>query len=713
MDVREDLLYIVDLLHSTKRKQWHIILKKLTKVFGAEEALIVELNKDKAFCVLSSSSRTVNRRIIGNDPVSLSTVRSKAVIHISDYQSSKLSMPYWKKRNLKSIISLPLWYGDEVFGALQLLNFSHTREFSNTEIELLRRICKVISLAMMLEKTRESHGKTIAIETNQMKLIYGGRIPSGYKNREFSRWIKSYLLKLLKTIDAEAAGFIAPKENIYVAISRKNRKTNIISYSVDERVKNLISYRLYTEGIKEMKLLKDIRKINMPLSDFIKENGIQSAAFLPVVANNETVAIFSLGFREKNKPTKSYQLFMNTVAVYLLFIIDTCKNLHSVNSLLSDMEENFIESFVLMMEARDIYTKGHSQRVALYAKYIAQSLGLPRYEVDSLYTAGILHDIGKMGIPDAVLLKPRKLSEEEFKIMQYHPEFSYQIIKNISRFEEIALYVRYHHERCDGSGYPEGLKCPEIPLGARILAVADVFDAVTTDRPYRKALSPNEAVSMLISSEQLFGKDLIKHSIGALKKGFLSAEIAEKESRGFMPEEIDRIRREIFTKDFMTGLLGLRSFMERLSEKISAQEPFTLFRVDIKDLSSINHRYSMELGDRIIMFTAQALKGISNIELRARVQADVFYFTYSGTENLIEFSSHIKETLKLFVIKKLSDLELDLQTWEKMIDFYITFSEYAPGKFPEDLMYECQQLKKRIKAVAGGKDVSQHYNRLF
>ncbi len=713
VDRSSELLHIVDLLHTTKKKQWHLILKKLTRIFDAEEAFFVELDKDHVVCSLSSRNIIKHYKKIGHDPVALLTIKNRSTVQLANYSSSSIASSYWIKRGLKSILSVPVWYGDELFGALQLATFKHTRTFKDEEIELIEKISKVISLAMRLERDRERHGKTLAIEISQMQFIYENKIPTGYKNEEFSQWIERYINRLLRTTQAQVAAFIMPQEEIYIAISRYKPETNLISYSVDDRVEDLVIYKLFKRNIREILLLDDLEERNIGKSEFAKRNNVHSAIFLPVVINNKTMAIFSLGFKEKHKLTKSHRIFLHTVAVYLMFAIETCKNLHSVNSLLSEMEERFIESFVLMMEARDVYTKGHSQRVAIYARNIAKAMGLSKQDQIGIYTAGILHDIGKMGIPDAILLKPRKLSDEEYRIMQYHPEFSYQIIKNIERFKDIAYLVRYHHERCDGSGYPEGLKCSEIPLGAKILAIADVFDAVTTDRPYRKALSPDDAIELLTSNEHLFDKEITSKAIEPLKEAFKSREVTEEAYRRFMPEKVDRMRMEIFTRDFMTGLLSMRSFVEKLGTKISQQIPFSVFRVDIKDLSLINHRYSMEVGDKFITYTAQALRQLEDTEAIARTQADVFYFIYNGKMQNTEFAHLAKEHLKSYVVEKLAETELDLKTWEKMVDFYVTFSEYAPGKLPEDMMYECQQYKKEIKAIAEGKDVTEHHNGLF
>ena len=142
-------------------------------------------------------------------------------------------------------------------------------------------------------------------------------------------------------------------------------------------------------------------------------------------------------------------------------------------------------TLVSLIDLRDRYTGSHSGRVANYSRDIAMQLGLTDTETDSIVLAASLHDIGKIGVPDHVLLKPGKLTDDEFGWIKKHPEYGWMALRNVEGFEQESLMVLHHHERLDGRGYPAGLRGSEIPLGSRIIAVADSFDALTTDRPYR------------------------------------------------------------------------------------------------------------------------------------------------------------------------------------------------------------------------------------
>ncbi len=149
------------------------------------------------------------------------------------------------------------------------------------------------------------------------------------------------------------------------------------------------------------------------------------------------------------------------------------------------------------LEAKDPYTRGHSERVGAASRSLAQALGLPLHEAEMIGQAGLLHDIGKIGVPEAVLRKHGALDEDEWALMRKHPLIGAQIIAPFEFFAGGAVTIRHHHERCDGSGYPDGLAGEAIPIGARVVAVADVFDALTSDRPYRAALPQEAALDYL------------------------------------------------------------------------------------------------------------------------------------------------------------------------------------------------------------------------
>jgi putative nucleotidyltransferase with HDIG domain len=155
-------------------------------------------------------------------------------------------------------------------------------------------------------------------------------------------------------------------------------------------------------------------------------------------------------------------------------------------------------TLAVILDARDPYTKRHSENVTRYSVAIAKEIGFSSAEVETIRRAGLLHDIGKIGIRDDVLLKPGKLTPEEFEQIKVHPVKGQEIVSSLPFLKDVAGLVRHHHERYDGKGYPDGKFGEDIELGSRIMAVSDSFDAMTTDRPYRKRLSLKEAITELI-----------------------------------------------------------------------------------------------------------------------------------------------------------------------------------------------------------------------
>jgi len=174
------------------------------------------------------------------------------------------------------------------------------------------------------------------------------------------------------------------------------------------------------------------------------------------------------------------------------------KSLLHMKSLHDELEnsENILFSLVQALEAKDVYTRGHSERVATLATDIAKNMNVPSKEIDIIQKGGLLHDIGKIGVKEDVLLKPGRLTDEEMKHVQTHTKIGYDICAHLKSLEESLPCIRSHHERIDGNGYPDGLKGEQIPLRGQIMAVADAFDSMTTDRPYRKGMEKETVVKI-------------------------------------------------------------------------------------------------------------------------------------------------------------------------------------------------------------------------
>ena len=159
--------------------------------------------------------------------------------------------------------------------------------------------------------------------------------------------------------------------------------------------------------------------------------------------------------------------------------------------------ETVLFSLALSIEAKHPYTEGHCARLSKYSVELASALGLPEDQRVALRRAGVVHDVGKVAVPESILLKPGRLTPEERKIMEQHPIVGERICAPLRSFRQVLPIIRHHHEKLDGSGYPDGLKGDAIPITARIMTTVDVYDSLTTDRPYRSALSSEQAFSII------------------------------------------------------------------------------------------------------------------------------------------------------------------------------------------------------------------------
>ena len=246
-----------------------------------------------------------------------------------------------------------------------------------------------------------------------------------------------------------------------------------------------------------------LRKLSSTIDEGeLKELESEYQVKIDVKANNE-IGILSDRFREMADTLK-----------------EKIKQLQQAAQENRELFKGSIKTLAAAIDAKDPYTRGHSERVTEYSLTIAKELGLSQEDLDNLENAALLHDIGKIGIKDEILQKPGDLTEEEFKIMKLHPEFGAKIIEQIPKLKPSVDGVRYHHERLDGSGYPAGLKGAQIPFAARIIAVADAFDAMTTERPYQKPFTPIAAIDRLkfLTEKGKFDAKIVNALIRAYNK---------------------------------------------------------------------------------------------------------------------------------------------------------------------------------------------------
>jgi putative nucleotidyltransferase with HDIG domain len=264
---------------------------------------------------------------------------------------------------------------------------------------------------------------------------------------------------------------------------------------------------------------KKIKNIKTYLLNKYTTIKIDNDYYIPLAVKNNLVGVIEIAASERvntmdKNITKVFLVQLSIIIKNKIMEFETRKK-----------SFNIIRSLSEAIEAKDIYTRGHSERVMKYGIKIAEKMNLDEEYIEKIKYAGILHDVGKIGIPENILQKNGGLTEEEYAIIKTHPEKGAKILSHMSSLKEITEIVRYHHERIDGKGYPEGLEGDKIPLGARILAIADTFDAMTSDRPYRKGL-PLEIVKseILTNKNKQFDGEIAELLIEMLEKKEIEVE---------------------------------------------------------------------------------------------------------------------------------------------------------------------------------------------
>ncbi len=272
-------------------------------------------------------------------------------------------------------------------------------------------------------------------------------------------------------------------------------KRKAIKGKQDETDKIEVSKTIINMVLKEKKaILSDDARIDerfgMPDSVFLHD--IRASLYAPLISERRAIGIICIdNFTSSHVFTENDLRFLTIIANQAAIAIENSRlHLHVRRLFLSS-----IRALANAIEARDQYTRGHSERVTEYSVKIAERMKIDKDELEKIRYAALLHDIGKINVKEGILNKPGKLTDEEFKIMSQHPVYGARIMEPVEEFRQMLPYMYHHHEKYNAGGYPEGLSGEDIPLASRILAVADSFDAMTSNRPYRKSLSIEHAVS--------------------------------------------------------------------------------------------------------------------------------------------------------------------------------------------------------------------------
>jgi putative nucleotidyltransferase with HDIG domain len=257
-----------------------------------------------------------------------------------------------------------------------------------------------------------------------------------------------------------------------------------------------------------------------PRAKILHREGFVACYAVPLIAKGKVKGVLEIFQRDRQQVDPEWEDFLGTLAGQAAIAIDNAmlfNDLQRSNTELTLAYDTTLEGWAHALELRDMETEGHSQRVTQMTLRLARAMGMRERELEHVRRGALLHDIGKMGIPDNILLKPGPLTDEEWEIMRRHPSYAYEMLAPISYLRP-ALEIPYcHHEKWDGTGYPRGLQGEEIPLAARIFAVIDVWDALRSDRPYRDAWEEDRVLDYIRSeSGRHFDPDVVDRFMGLL-----------------------------------------------------------------------------------------------------------------------------------------------------------------------------------------------------
>ncbi len=401
-----------------------------------------------------------------------------------------------------------------VFNNISFADEADILESSVFELQIDKSATKILDTKALLETSREHRA------VRDLVTIY--RVGNALHSiQELPQLLETILELIFEVARADTAilmltdretGKLIPKVS-RSRLQAKRRKRLAISHSIASRVLEggtsiLTGDALFDERFKDAE------------SVFI--NGIRSAICVPLKGNNKVVGLlYADNHREKEAFEEADLRLLTAIGIQAGIAIENILLFQDKKELLLGS----IRALVASEEARDPYTRGHSERVATTSVAIAKELQLDEETISQIELAALLHDVGKVGMPDSILRKTSLINSAEKKLVRMHPNKGAEIIKQIKGVEEIAKAVRHHHEKVDGSGYPDGLVSTQIPLASRIIALADAYDAMTSDRPYRAAMSREKTLGRIREAAGVqFDDELVLIFASVLKRGKVKIE---------------------------------------------------------------------------------------------------------------------------------------------------------------------------------------------
>jgi putative nucleotidyltransferase with HDIG domain len=398
--------------------------------------------------------------------------------------------------DMRTVASASMLRGEQLVGALALITFGEVRHFTEDELTLLQGLAdqaaQAITNARLLAETERHVQRLSALRSIDQAIT---------SSLDLNFTLKIFLEQVAARLSVDAADVLLFNPHLHTLDYAAGRgfRTSALQYTrlrLGEGYAGRAALERRTIGVPDWAE----EEPDFSRAPLLEKEGFQAYYGVPLIAKGQIEGVLEIFHRAPLDPDAEWLDFLEALAGQAAIAIDNSRlfnDLQHSNLQLILAYDATIEGWSHALDLRDKETEGHTQRVTEMTLRLARALGVVEDEMVHFRRGALLHDIGKMGIPDAILLKPDKLTDEEWDIMRQHPTLAHELLSPIT-FLRRALDIPYcHHERWDGTGYPRGLKGEQIPLAARIFAVVDVWDALRSDRPYRAGWPPEKVLAHL------------------------------------------------------------------------------------------------------------------------------------------------------------------------------------------------------------------------
>lgn len=485
-------------------KLFSTIYEKVKKILPLDTFVIVKTVKPNNEYVVVSAIEN-NKRLIEWEGIPFQiepdspfgwVIQKQKPLLIQDLTAEKVfSTPIHGEQPARSWLGIPLIVHEKAIGVMAVQSYK-PGIFSKNDLHLVESLGSQIAITMentrLLEQTQRQLERLSAL--HDIDLVINSSL-------DLRVTLNILLDQVVEKLNVDAA-----------AVLLLNQQTQLLNFAAGRgfRTRTIESYKLRLgEGISGQATMERhlVQALDLFESDegmaylpLLQEEGFLSFYSVPLIAKGQVKGVLDIFNRKLITPDQDWIFFLETLAGQAAIAIDNTtllENLQRSNIELSLAYDTTLEGWTRALDLRDQETEGHTQRVVEMTVRLAQLMGIADKDLIHIRRGALLHDIGKMGIPDSILLKPGPLTEEEWLIMRKHPVFAYNLLSPIAHLRQ-ALDIPYcHHEWWNGSGYPRQLKGEEIPLSARIFSVVDVWDALTSDRPYRKAWNAKKTLDYI------------------------------------------------------------------------------------------------------------------------------------------------------------------------------------------------------------------------